>query len=283
VVLIAQQRYSAALAGLRAIVARRPDLASVQYQIGALLARTGRFDEAAKAFDEAAALRPDDPQVPIALASTMLRARHLDEAGAHADRAVEMADAGTDAWMKAAAHDIAARVALAREDAGAASAHALAAQKADPLLPLTQFVRGRLLYDDAKYEEALAAFGETKRALKPQSAPLVELHLYLGNSLARMDRYAEAEAEFHEELREFPQNIGTYASLAMLYRASNRNQAVEQIIGDLVEAAPTPEGYAMAARLFTIVGDTARADALRSDARRRFRGDPSLALLGRSR
>jgi hypothetical protein len=82
-------------------------------------------------------------------------------------------------------------------------------------------------------------------------------------------------------LREFPQNIGTYASLAMLYRASNRDQAVDQIIGDLVEAAPTPEGYSMAARLLTIVGERARAEALRSDALRRFRGDPSLALLGR--
>src|SRR4030095_10419301 len=93
----------------------------------------------------------------------------------------------------------------------------------------------------------------------------------------------EAEAEFQEELRAYPHNIGTYASLAMLYRASNRQQAVEQVIGDLVEAAPTPEGYSMAARLWVIVGERGRAEALRSDARRRFRGDPSLALLGRSR
>jgi tetratricopeptide (TPR) repeat protein len=196
---------------------------------------------------------------------------------------VELADAGTDARMKAEAHAMAARVALARDDADAATAHALQAQKADPLLPLPQFVRGRLLYDAAKYEEALAAFQEAKSALKPQSAPLSELHLYLGNSFARMDRYTEAEAEFQEELREFPENIGTYASLAMLYRASNRDQAAEEVIGDLVEAAPTPEGYSMAARLFMIVGKNARAEALRSDARRRFRGDPSLALLGRSR
>ena len=281
--LIARKRYSAALDGLRAILAKHPDLASVQYQLAALLARTGRLDEAAKAFDAVAALRPDDPEVPIALASTMLRARRADDAVTQADHAVELADAGTDARMKAAAHAIAARVALAREEADAASAHALGAQKADPLLPLPQFVRGRLLYDEAKYEEALAAFQEAKNALKPQSAPLPELHLYLGNSFARLDKYAEAEAEFREELRESPQNIGTYASLAMLYRASNRDQAVENVIGDLVEAVPTPESYSMAARLLTIVGERARAEALRSDARRKFRGDPSLALLGRPR
>jgi tetratricopeptide (TPR) repeat protein len=110
-----------------------------------------------------------------------------------------------------------------------------------------------------------------------------ELHLYLGNTYARLDDYNEAEAEFHEELREFPQDIATYASLATLYRASNRDQAVERVIDDLVGAAPTPEGYSMAARLWTIVGDRARADGLRADARRRFKGDPSLALLGRAR
>jgi tetratricopeptide (TPR) repeat protein len=283
VAMIAQKRYSAALDRLRAIASKHPDLASVQYQVGVLLARTGRLDEAAKTFAAITALRPDDPQLPIALASTMLRARRVDDATRHADRAVELADAGSDPRLKAGAHEIAARVALAREDRDAANAQALAAQKADPQLPLPQFVRGRLLYDDAKYEEALAAFQEAQVALKPGNGALAELHFYLGNSFARLDRYADAEAEFQEELREFPQNIGTYASLAMLYRASNRDQAAEQIIGDLVEAAPTPEGYSMAARLLTIVGEKARAEALRSDARRRFRGDPSLALLGRGR
>ena len=185
--------------------------------------------------------------------------------------------------MKAAAHEIAARVALVREDTAAATLHATAAQKADPRMPLPQFVAGRLAYDDGRYEEALSSFKDAVTTAEQSNTTLAELHLNLGNTYARLDRYAEAEAEFQEELREYPQNIGAYASLAMLYRASNRDQAVENVIGDLVEAAPTPEGYSMAARLWTIVGERARAEALRLDARRRFRGDPSLALLGRSR
>jgi len=200
-----------------------------------------------------------------------------------ADQAVTLADAGTDARTKAAAHEIATRVALAREDSAAATMHAAMVQKADPRLPMPQFVAGRLAYDDGRYPDALAAFKAAAATAEQGGVTLAELHFNLGNTYARLDRYAEAEAEFHEELREYPHNIGTYASLAMLYRASNRDQAVEHVIGDLVEAAPTPEGYSMAARLWTIVGERARAEALRSDARRRFRGDPSLALLGRSR
>jgi tetratricopeptide (TPR) repeat protein len=173
-------------------------------------------------------------------------------------------------------------VALAREDIAAATMHAEAAQKADPHLPLTQFVAGRLAYDEERYDAALAAYKEAAKIAEQAGTTLAELHLNLGNAYARLDRYTEAEAEFQEELREYPHNIAIYASLAMLYRASNREQAVDDVIGDLIEAAPTPEGYSMAARLWTIVGNRARAEALRVDARRRFRGDPSVALRFRS-
>jgi hypothetical protein len=67
----------------------------------------------------------------------------------------------------------------------------------------------------------------------------------------------------------------------MLYRASNRDDAVEDVLNELVASTPTPEGYGVAAQLWTMIGDRPRAEALRSDARARFRGDPSLALLGR--
>ena len=281
--LVAQKRFGAALDALSAMTMKHAELSSVQYQRALLLARTGRLDEAVKAFQAVAAAQPDDPEIPIALASTLLRARRLDDATMQAEQAVMLADAGSSAGMKAAAHEIAARVALAREDTAEASLQATAAQKADPHLPLPQFVTGRIAYDDGRYDDALAAFKDAAMAVDMAGTTLAELHLNLGNTYARLDRYAEAEAEFREELHEYPHNIATYASLAMLYRASNRESGVEQVIGDLVEAAPTPEGYSMAARLWTIVGERARAEALRLDARRRFRGDPSLALLGRSR
>jgi tetratricopeptide (TPR) repeat protein len=280
--LVGEHRYSAAVDSLRAIATKHPELASVQYQLARVLTRTGRIDEAVSAFTAVADRRPDDPEIPIALAAMLLHARRVEDAASQADQAVVLADAGMDARMKAAAHEIAARVALARDDFDAARTHAAAAHAADPHVPMPQFVTGSIAYNDGRYEEALAAFKDAVANLQP-SGSMAELHFNLGNTYARLDRYMEAEAEFHEELRAYPHNIGTYASLAMLYRASNRQQAVEQVIGDLVEAAPTPEGYSMAARLWVIVGERGRAEALRSDARRRFRGDPSLALLGRSR
>ena len=282
-VLVGQRQYPAALERLRVLVAANQELPSIQYQMGLLLDRMGRFAESARALSVAATLRPEDPGLPVATAMTLLHARRVDEASLQADRAVELAEMTADPRWLAEAHDVAARVALARSDAAAAEKHALEAQKANPLLPLPQFVQGRVLYDNAQYEEALSALEGARSALKPETAPLQDLHLFLGNALARMDRYDDAEKEFEEELRLFPRSMGAYASLAMLYKASNRNQAVDEVIDELVAAAPTPEGYSTAVRLLAIVGQNARAESLRANARRRFRGDPSLVLLGRTR
>ncbi len=140
-----------------------------------------------------------------------------------------------------------------------------------------------LLHEDANYEGALAAFEEAAAAERDAGRPFEDLHWYLGDTLAKLDRYAEAETQFREELRAFPRSIPTYASLAMLYRASNRERGVDDVIAELLDAAPTAEAYATAARLWTILGERDRAAAIRSEARGRFRGDPSLALFERAR
>jgi arylsulfatase A-like enzyme/Flp pilus assembly protein TadD len=279
-ILIGHKRYSAGIRALQAIVRDHPSLAVVHYQLGAVLARTGRLEEAVAAFRTARELRPEALPPSIALADTLMRAGEQEAALIEAERAVMLASTA-DGRGRAQAHEIAARVALAGGDGEAATRHAEAAQLADPALPIVQFVRGRLLYDEGKYEDAAAALTQAEAAVRDGERQVADLHFFLGESLIQLDRYADAEAQYRQELRAFPRNVQAYTSLAMLYRASNRDAAIEDVLNELVAATPTPEGYAVAARLWTIVGDRSRAEALRSDARARFRGDPSLALLGR--
>jgi tetratricopeptide (TPR) repeat protein len=229
-----------------------------------------------------AALQPDNPYVRVAIAGVLMRARQYDEARQEAALAVALAER-RDARSRAVAHETAARIALALADADAAETHAAAVQAEDPAIPMPQFVRGRLLYESVQYGAALAAFQEALAVVAEHGRPLEDLQWHLGETLARLDRYTEAETHFREELRAFPRSIRSYSSLATLYRASNRDRDVEDVIGELTEAAPTPEGYGIAARLWTILGDRARADALRLEAQSRFRGDPALALLERIR
>jgi tetratricopeptide (TPR) repeat protein len=278
--LAGERKFSGAIRLLQGIVSRHPDLAPVHYQLGLLLVRSGRTEEALDAFRTAAELRPDAVDIPVAFADALLRLNRLADAAAQAEEAVSLITGAPPARV-AAAHAIAARVAIARKDADTAMEHAAAAEKADPAVPMQKFVRGRLLFDEGRFDEALGPLEETVTALQRTGAALPDAHLYLGETLTRLDRASEAETELRDELRAFPHNLRAYASLAMLYRAADRDADMEDVIDELVESTSTPEGYAMAARLWTALGERSRAEALRSDARTRFRGDPSLALLGR--
>ena len=278
--LIGQKKYSAGIRALQAIVDAHPELVIVQYQLASVLMRAGRLDEAIGVLQEVRLREPDEADLALALADALARAGRVDDALEQVDEAIALAATGEPS-TRAAAHELAARIALARNEADAATMHAKAAQEADPALPVEPFIRGRLLYNDAKYEEAAAAFQEAATVARAQKRSIPELYLYLGESLAHLDRFADAEAQYREELKAFPRSVHVYSRLAMLYAATKRQEAVEDVLNELVAATPTPESYAVAARLWTIVGDRSRAEALRSDARARFRGDPSLALLGK--
>ena len=279
-ILIGQKKYTAGIRALQTISRAHPSLAPIHFQIGVLLARTGRIEEAILEFGKVRELRPEASAAARALADALVKAGNTDAAKEQATVAVMLAEAESPAEVFAA-HEMAARVALVSGDKEAATEHAAAAHEADPSIPVRQFVQGRLLYEEGKYEDAVTTFAQAAMTLAEANRSLADLHLYLGESLARLDRYDEAESQFREELRDFPRSMQAYTSLAMLYRASNRDAAVEDVLNELVASTPTPEGYGVAARLWTILGDPSRAEALRSDARTRFRGDPSLALLGR--
>ena len=72
--LIGQKKYSAGIRGLQTIVKAQPQLAAVHYQLGALLLRMGRLDEATQAFSIVRELRPDAAAGAMALADTLMRA-----------------------------------------------------------------------------------------------------------------------------------------------------------------------------------------------------------------
>jgi len=279
-VLAGERMFSAAISMLQSIAHVHPRLASVHYQIGLLLDRSGRVDEAVGPLKTAAELRPDAIEIPLALADALIRAGRYEDAQAEADRAIAVASEVGGA-SEADAHAFAARLALARQDRESAMRHADAAKASNPGLPLPQFLRGRIAYDEGDYDAALTAFREAAAAMTEHHTTIPDLHLYLGETLAHFEQYGEAETQYRAELATFPRNLQAYASLAMLYRAANRESDLEDVLNDLVDVAPTPEGYATAARLWTVLGERSRAEALRSDARARFRGDPSLALLGR--
>jgi hypothetical protein len=60
----------------------------------------------------------------------------------------------------------------------------------------------------------------------------------------------------------------------MLYQADGRSDAASTAIADMMRVTPTPESYALAARLWTMFGNRQQADAIRAEARRAFADAP---------
>src|SRR5262249_30598759 len=155
-------------------------------------------------------------------------------------------------------------------DADAAREEARLARDQDPTLPLPTFIDARLLYDEGRYADALPLFQQAVVDLKKSTLQIADLHFYAADTFARLERHEEAEAEFLEELKYFPQNIRARAGLAMLYQANARPDEAEQVLHDMTRMTPTPESYALAARLYTMFGNRRQAEALRAESRRAF-------------
>jgi len=90
-----------------------------------------------------------------------------------------------------------------------------------------------------------------------------DLNYYIGDSLARLERYGEAEPYLREEVRLFPHNTRAWAGLSMLYRAMGRDADSARAIDNLLRTSPTQEGRDMAAQLYRMFGEPAKAAAVK--------------------
>jgi arylsulfatase A-like enzyme/Flp pilus assembly protein TadD len=269
-----RRKWTQAIALLQQILRDDPEMADVWSQLAVFATRMDRFELAVDAYKHYIALKPDEPIGYIGASAGLLKLRKLDEARDHAQLAVDVAPA-KDRRSRASAREMLARIALARHDAGAAREEAALAHEEDPALPLPAYIEARLLYEQGKYADALAMFEEAIADLKKPGSPrFAELHFYTGDTLGRLERYPEAEAEFVEELREFPQNTRARGGLAMLYQASGQPDAAARVLTDMLHATPTPESYALAARLYMMFGNRRQADEVRAEGRRAFAETP---------
>jgi tetratricopeptide (TPR) repeat protein len=270
VALAADSRWREAIPILQAILRQDVEMAEVWRLLGTVAARIDRHDDVLNASWYWIGLKPEDPNAYLAAAAALVKLKRLDEAREQAAVALTVASE-KDRRPRAAAHELLARLALAKHDAETAREEAALALKADPAFPMPQYVDARLLYDQGKYDEALTLFERAAAALeKPGASPIADLHFYVGDILIRLERTAEAEAALLEELRAFPQNLRARGALALLYHTGGRSDEASSAVSDLIRAIPTPDGYATAARLLTTFGDRKQAEAVRSEARRVF-------------
>ncbi|MEP7310410.1 MAG: sulfatase-like hydrolase/transferase [Acidobacteriota bacterium] len=263
-----EAHWTEAIALLEGIVHDEPQLIEVWQQLARIADRLDRFGVAVDAYKHMAELTPADPLPLFGAAGALLKLNKLDEARLQAEAAAERVPDGA---THATVHELLARIALARRDAEGARHEAELAVQADPNLPMTAFVEGRLLYDHGRFSEALPLFEQALAALRKNSGALIEdLPFYAGDTLSRMERFSEAEFEFDEQLRAVPHHARAGAGLAMVYVKTGRTDEAEQAALELIRLSPTPDAYGLAAKIWTALGKPRQADALRLEARKIF-------------
>ena len=266
--LAAERRWGQAIALLQQILHEEPEMADVWAQLATFATRIDRFDQAFDAYKHYIALKPSEPAPYIGAASALFRLHRYAEAREHAAIAVDVAS-DADGRMRGSAHELLARIALAVRDFDTARDEAIRAEEADSTLPLAAFIEGRILYDQSRFADAAPHFEQAiAQARNPKARPIAELYYYAGDTLGRLERYHDAEAAFTEELRLFPFNARARGGLAMLYQATDRPDAADRMIRDMLRLSPTPDSYALAARLYTMFGRRQDAEAVRLEGRR---------------
>ena len=248
-------KYDEAVTVYREILGEDPEMTDVWLQLAEVQIRRGAMNEAIAAYKEVIKRKPTDAGSLIGVAGAQLRVGQLDEARQHAERAVSVAPAG--------AHEVLAKIALATRDRETARREAALAQQADSSLPMPHYVEGLLLYNEGKYAEALGPLTRARDALRGRTVQMNDLNYYIGDSLARLERYREAEPFLLDEIRLFPRNTRARAGLAMLYRAMGRDAESERVIEELLRASPTPEARVVAAQLWTMFGEPEKAQRVK--------------------
>lgn len=257
--LAGEGRLAEATEAYRAILREEPEMGDVWLQLAGAYEKRGLFPEALAAYKELITRDSKNPAALTGAASALIQLERWDEAQAHAELAADVAPATS--------HEMLARLAVRRRDYDAAREHARQAAAADPGLPMPAFVEGLVRYEQGDFAGAIPPLQQAAAALRQRTGQIADTHYVLGDALARMERYPEAEQAFKAELAVSPAHARARAGLAMLYAATGRGREAEAALEELVRRSPTPSGYGLAAQLWTAFGRPDKAAALRARMR----------------
>ncbi len=251
--LAAARRYDAAAEALGAVVEADPALVEAWIRLGEVLSEAGHPEAAVKAFQQALARSPvafDD--VLISLGYARLQTGALDEAEAAARRALPT--------LPAKAHELLARVALARNRLSEAEKEARTAGSGRNPQPSSRLVAAEVLVRRGDLVGAVRLLDEVAAEAAARGITAIpRLEFLRADALARLGRLNEAETAYRREIKAFPGNAGAYANLAALLYAQRKVDEVEPTLHALVAANPNPRAYRLAVTTLEALGERALA------------------------
>ena len=244
---------------LKDLQRRRPEVQDTYLLLAPALRGQGAFEEAlAVALEGRRVLPTLAPLFSLELSRSYLALGRLAEAEVEAR-------AGAEA-SRAQSLELLARVAFSRGDLEAARQEVAKAIEEDPPPRLSSLLlAAEIDMRQERFEVALGHLDRGAEQVRAGEAPGTPgLESRRGDCLARLERYAEAEAAFRAELATFPGNRRAYAQFAFLLAARGRFAEIEPLLEELVRAAPGKASYELAADTLERLGNTEAARAWRS-------------------
>lgn len=215
--------WKSVLDAYRALTLAEPEMPDLWLHLARAAARHERHDVALDAYRRTLALEPGSVTGHVGAAVSYLRTRKMDDAVREAQLVLETA--AIDAVQQAEAHEVLARVALARKDHALARTEAAAAESADANRPVRDFVDGQIALDETRYADAFSAFERAlASAAKTGRPPLADLRVHAAEAMIHLDRGPDAEQLLTAELSAYPANARARSALQSLYRASGRDR-----------------------------------------------------------
>jgi tetratricopeptide (TPR) repeat protein len=254
--LAGEGRWREAVDAYRALLTIEPDMIDARLQLAGAFEKSGDLTNALATYRTVIEQDSRSAAALTGAAALLVQLGRFDEARAHAELAVAVAPAQ--------AHELLARLAVQRGDADDARRHARDAAAADATLPMPAFIEGLLLYSQNAFAAAVGPLTEAARALSARTEQVADVRYLLADALARQNRFADAEPWFVEEIAATPHHLRARAGLAMVRWELRRQDDARRTVADLEATAGRlnqPDGFLLAAQLWSMFGDEARAQA----------------------
>src|SRR5581483_7817045 len=182
-----------------------------------------------------------NPAVALALADALMRSRHLDEAQAIATTAAAM--------EPVLAHELLARIALARGDSSAARKEAEAALAGAPQRTASLLLLARVQKQSGDWQGMLASLDRAA-----EKTPSVRgLQADRGEALLHLQRGPEAEQAYRKEVELFPDDIDAWGNLAVILAVQGRGAEARQVVQRAVSLNPGPAAQRMATEAMKVI------------------------------
>jgi arylsulfatase A-like enzyme/Flp pilus assembly protein TadD len=252
------------------LLAENPLMLDVWNMDSKVLLQLRRPEEALAALKKTVDLAPEAARTPYLreVANLCLQLGKWDEGTKHAEALRALGDPD--------AEDIASRAALGRGDLAAAEPAARAAYEKGSGKTRVRgaLVLGRLAVMRNDIASAEKWAGEATALSAEDKLVQSGLHMLRGDILARQGHAPEAEREFLEEIRLYPDRLDARVSLSALYVSVGRREDARRTLIQLVTRQPSPEAFLLAMRTFRVTDDPAGEREMRREAKSRFPRDP---------